>query len=79
MARSMTEHDAGLAATPFGLTPRETEVLRHVSAGRTNQQIADELFIAVKTVDRHVANILGKMDVPSRTAATALAIKKGLV
>ena len=75
----MTEHDAGLAATPFGLTPRETEVLRHVSAGRTNQQIADELFIAVKTVDRHVANILGKMDVPSRTAATALAIKKGLV
>lgn len=47
-------------AYPDGLTAREIEVLRQLAAGRTNQQIADELVIAVNTVTTHVANILGK-------------------
>jgi DNA-binding NarL/FixJ family response regulator len=53
------------------LTPRELQVLRLVAAGKTNKAIAAELFLSEKTVDRHVSNILTKLDVPSRAAATA--------
>jgi DNA-binding NarL/FixJ family response regulator len=61
------------------LSPRELEVLSLVATGMTNQQIADELYLAVKTVERHVGNILMKLDVSSRTAATAYAYEHGLV
>ena len=55
------------------LTVRERHVLRLVSNGRTNKQIAGELCLSERTIDRHVSNILGKLDVPSRAAATAYA------
>ena len=55
------------------LTARELQVLRLISSGRTNRAIADELCLSERTIDRHVSNILGKLDVPSRTAATAYA------
>jgi len=55
------------------LTARETEVLRLLVAGRSNQQIADELVVAVGTVKRHVNSILGKLGVASRLAAAARA------
>jgi ATP/maltotriose-dependent transcriptional regulator MalT len=55
------------------LTARELQVLRLVSSGRTNKEIADQLCLSERTIDRHVSNILGKLDVPSRTAATAYA------
>jgi len=55
------------------LTARETEVLRLLVAGRSNQQIADELVLAVGTVKRHVNSILGKLGVASRLAAAARA------
>lgn len=55
------------------LTARERQVLRLISSGRTNKEIADELCLSERTIDRHVSNILGKLDVPSRTAATAYA------
>ena len=58
---------------PFGLTAREMEVLRLVTAGRSNQQIAAELFISAKTASVHVSNILGKLGVASRTEAAATA------
>jgi len=61
------------------LSPRELEVLALVATGMTNQQIADELFLAVKTIERHVGNILMKLDVPSRTGATAYAYEHHLV
>ncbi len=67
------------AAPAHGLTAREHEVLRLVATGQTNQQIADELYLAVKTVDRHVSNILTKLRVSSRTGATAYAYEHGLV
>lgn len=63
----------------YGLSRREIEVLRLVATGMTNQEIADELYLAVKTVDRHVSNILTKLDVPSRTAAAAFAYQNALV
>ena len=62
-----------------GLTPRELQVLRLVAAGETNKAIAGKLFLSGKTVDRHVSNILGKLDVSSRTAATAFAYLRKLI
>jgi DNA-binding NarL/FixJ family response regulator len=51
------------------LTRRELEVLRHVSVGRTNREIAQELFLSPRTVDMHVRNILRKLDCRSRVEA----------
>jgi DNA-binding CsgD family transcriptional regulator len=55
------------------LTARELEVLRMIATGRTNKEIADALHLSERTIDRHVSNILSKLDVPSRAAATAYA------
>jgi DNA-binding CsgD family transcriptional regulator len=66
-------------AAARGLTPRELEVLKLVATGRTNRQIAAELALSEKTVDRHVSNIFAKLDVPSRTAATAYAFRNRLL
>jgi DNA-binding CsgD family transcriptional regulator len=57
----------------LGLSPRELEVLRLVAAGRSNRQIAEELFISVKTASVHVSNILAKLAVTTRVEAAALA------
>lgn len=57
----------------FGLTPREQDVLRLVAEGRTNRQIAEELFISPKTASVHVSNILAKLGVSGRGEAAALA------
>ncbi len=61
------------------LTAREIEVLRLVAAGASNQGVADELIISVGTVKKHVNNILGKLDVRSRTQAIARARELGLI
>ena len=55
------------------LTARELHVLRLISTGRTNKEIAGELSLSERTIDRHVTNILTKLDVRSRTAATTYA------
>jgi ATP/maltotriose-dependent transcriptional regulator MalT len=62
----------------FGLTDREREVLSLVAAGRSNRQIADELFISPKTASVHVSNILAKLGVSTRGEAAALAHRQGL-
>ena len=54
-------------------------VLRLVAAGNSNKQIAEELYLSVKTVARHLENIYFKLGVSSRTAATALAYRDGLL
>jgi DNA-binding NarL/FixJ family response regulator len=61
------------------LTPREREVLALVADGRTNRQIAQELFITDKTASVHVSNILGKLGASNRGEAAALAHKAGAV
>ena len=61
------------------LSERETEVLRLVVDGMTNQEIAATLFISQHTVANHVASILNKLGLESRTAAAAYAVRHGLV
>jgi DNA-binding NarL/FixJ family response regulator len=61
------------------LTARELEVIRLIAAGKTNRAIASALSISGRTVDRHVSNILNKLDLSSRSAATAYAYEHGLV
>lgn len=63
---------------PRGLTEREIEVLRLVASGRSNAQIAGELFLSERTVARHLSNIFTKLDVGSRTAAAAFAFEHDL-
>jgi ATP/maltotriose-dependent transcriptional regulator MalT len=69
---------ATAAAAELGLTTREREVLEHMALGQTNRQIADELFISIKTVGVHVSHILGKLGVANRSEATAVAHRLGL-
>jgi DNA-binding CsgD family transcriptional regulator len=70
---------AGNAVGAHRLSPRELEVLRLVATGKTNKEIAAELHLSNKTVDRHVSNIFSKIDVASRAAATAYAYRHGLI
>ena len=67
------------AQETLGLTSREREVLRLVADGRTNRQIAEELFVTEGTAGVHVSNILAKLGVRGRTEAAALAHRLGLV
>ena len=60
------------------LTEREIEVLRLLVEGRSDKEIGAALFISHRTAMRHVANILAKLDVSSRTAAAALAHRHGI-
>jgi len=60
------------------LTRRELECLGLLADGKTNRQIADELFLSLKTVKTHVGNILRKLEVNSRTEAAILAVQSGL-
>ena len=60
------------------LTDRELEVLLLLAKGKSNQEIADELFIALKTVKTHVSNILSKLEVQDRTQAVIYAFQKKL-
>jgi DNA-binding NarL/FixJ family response regulator len=66
------------AALPRGLTPREAEVLRLVAAGKSNRDIAAALVISEHTVARHLQNMFAKLEVSSRSAATAFAFEHGL-
>ena len=66
-------------AFPDGLTQREVEVIGLVALGKTDREIAEELFISIKTVGNHVSNILNKTSAANRTEATSYAHTHGLV
>jgi DNA-binding NarL/FixJ family response regulator len=72
------EEEPADADDPFGLTPRERQVLELVARGRTNREIGQTLFMAEKTASVHVSRILAKLDVKSRTEAAAVAHRLGL-
>lgn len=61
------------------LTNREHEILLLIAEGKSNQEIADDLFITLKTVKTHVSNILSKLDVEDRTQAAIYSFKHGIV
>jgi len=69
--------DAGPKENP--LTPRETEVLGLLAAGKTNRQMAAELHLSLSTVKRHVEHIIEKLEVSDRTQAAVKAIEMGLL
>jgi len=63
---------------PGGLSQREVEVLRLIAAGKTDREIAEELFISFRTVGGHVRNILNKTNAVNRTEAATFAAHQGL-
>jgi DNA-binding CsgD family transcriptional regulator/tetratricopeptide (TPR) repeat protein len=78
LARVAELADRNARQTAGPLSERETQVLRLLSAGKTNRVIADELFISEKTVARHVSNIFDKLGVSTRTEAAAWAYQRDL-
>jgi DNA-binding NarL/FixJ family response regulator len=61
------------------LTPRELEVLKLIAEAKTSKEIAKELFISIKTVERHRQNILEKLGMNDRVELTRYAIRRGLI
>jgi len=80
LIRDYLERARGGEATPEDpLTPRELEVVKLIAEGHTSEEIAAQLFISKKTVDRHRANILEKLGMRNRVQLTHYAIRRGLV
>ncbi len=85
VARKVLNRFAGISGKPQErkpfdlLTSRETEVLRLVTKGLSNKEIADELCLSIRTVQGHLANIFNKLQVSSRTEAVVHALKQGWV
>jgi len=73
-----SQSEASAAPIP-DLTPREHEVLTLIAEGVMNQEIADQLSISVRTVERHRENIMNKLNLHSRTELVKYAIRKGLI
>jgi two-component system response regulator NreC len=71
--------ESGLSPMVEELTPREREVLTHIAEGHTNREIAEQLVISVKTVDRHRENIMRKLNLHNRVELVKYAIEKGLI
>ncbi|MFM7136412.1 MAG: response regulator transcription factor, partial [Planctomycetota bacterium] len=77
MANSMASRELP-ADADIPLTPRETQVLRLVAMGLSNQEIADSLEISIETVKEHVQNMLRKLGLGDRTQAAVWALRHGL-
>ena len=76
----MTEEgEQTMLVTKSQLTNREREVLSLLATGRTDRKIAESLTISPRTVNRHMSNIFEKLEVPSRAAAAAHAVRSGLI
>jgi ATP/maltotriose-dependent transcriptional regulator MalT len=79
LARVADQSGRATRQSAGSLSEREVQVLRLLAAGKTNRDIAEELFISDKTVARHVSNIFDKLGVSSRTGATAWAFQHNLI
>jgi pimeloyl-ACP methyl ester carboxylesterase/DNA-binding CsgD family transcriptional regulator len=69
---------AGPAVPCTSLTPREATILRLVAAGRTNREIAADLVLSVRTIERHITNLYAKINARGKADATAYALRQGL-
>ena len=78
LAARLSPAAARSAGYPAGLTAREVDVLRLVAAGRSNRDIADALYLSVRTVERHITNIYTKIDARNRVDAAAFVARHGL-
>jgi NarL family two-component system response regulator LiaR len=76
--QDMNKPLANRPPTQEPLTPRETEVLRMVSRGLTNNEIAEQLVVSERTVRTHISNILGKLHLANRTQAALYALRQGI-
>ena len=81
--RTSVEQDAGAAGSPTDpdlgrLTPREREVAALIVQGRTNREIAEALVLSDRTVDSHIRNVMGKLEVGARAQIAAWAVQHGL-
>ena len=79
LARMAEQESRGTRQSSGSLSQRETQVLCSLAAGKTNREIADELFISEKTVARHISNIFDKLGVSTRTRAAAWAYQRNLI
>lgn len=79
LLRELGCDEAADCASPEPLTERELDVLKLISQGASNPQIASELHITINTVKVHVRNIMGKLQVENRTQAAAYALQSGLL
>jgi two-component system response regulator NreC len=81
LAKFLVKDVLDKASTPAAeeLTPREREVLTYIAEGYTNREIAEDLVISVKTVDRHRENIMQKLNFHNRIELVKYAIEKGLI
>lgn len=77
--RAVAGLSAGAAQALSALTPREVEVLRLIGRGLDNTAIAQELILTKRTVQNHISNIYGKLNLTSRAEAVLLAVRNGLV
>jgi non-specific serine/threonine protein kinase len=77
-AEPFTRQTAAVAGNEAGLSPRELDVLRLLTEGHSDRQIADALSISPKTAGNHISNILAKLGVTTRTAAATHAVRHGL-
>jgi DNA-binding CsgD family transcriptional regulator len=68
-----------VVSSPAKLSPREIDVLKLIAQGRSNQQIADQLVLSVRTVERHITNLYAKIGARSKADATAYALRNHLV
>jgi len=72
------QNQAGQESLVSTLTEREVEILQQVALGKTNQEIADELFLSERTVRTHITNILAKLRLSNRTQAALYALREGI-
>ena len=76
---SVADSETRAILDQMGITDRELDVLQKLGSGETDKEIADRLYISVRTVQSHVQNLLNKFEVTSRSAAVAKAFRIGLL